>query len=313
MRKPLLATLAAVALGAAALVGTTGTATAATDHASGTTPAATTAAAHPAGGKAVSSAASSPASVRAASFAGTVALSNCSGSLIRMPNSQATDPGLVMTNGHCLETGFPSAGQVITGQSSSRSFTLLNASAGTAGTLKANKVVYATMTDTDVTLYQLTKTYAEIQQSTGIAPLTLSATHPVQGHAIDVVSGYWKRVYSCSVDGFAYRLKEGQWTWKDAVRYTSGCQVIGGTSGSPVIDTTTGQVTAINNTINESGQSCTLNNPCEVNEQGAVTVRKGIGYAQETHGIPACFTTGNELDLSATGCTLPKPAAVPAH
>ncbi|MFI6730801.1 serine protease [Streptomyces atratus] len=300
MRKPLLATLTA----AAALAGTTGTAAAAPDRASGATPTAATAAVHPD---------STPASVTAASFAGTVALSNCSGSLVRMPNSQATDPGLVMTNGHCLETGFPSAGQVITNQSSTRSFTLLNASAGTAGTLKANKVVYATMTDTDVTLYQLTKTYAQIQQSTGIAPLTLSATHPVQGHAIDVVSGYWKRVYSCSVDGFAYRLKEGQWTWKDAVRYTPECQVIGGTSGSPAIDTTTGQVTAINNTTNESGESCTLDNPCEVNEQGAVTIRKGIGYAQETYGIPACFTTGNKLNLSATGCTLPKPTAVSAR
>ncbi|MFE2378153.1 serine protease [Streptomyces sp. NPDC059398] len=296
MRKPLLATLTAVTLGAAALAGTTGTAAAAPAGADGTTPTA----AHPA---------TAPAKAAAASFAGTVALSNCSGSLIRMPNSQASDPGLVLTNGHCLETGFPSAGQVITGQSSTRSFTLLNASAGTAGTLKANKVVYSTMTDTDVTLYQLTKTYAQIQQSTGIAPLTLSAGHPVQGHAINVVSGYWKRVYSCSVDGFAYRLKEDQWTWKDSVRYTPQCQVIGGTSGSPVIDTTTGQVTAVNNTINESGERCTLDNPCEVNEQGAVTVREGIGYAEETYGIPACFTTGNKLNLSAAGCTLPKPAA----
>ncbi|WP_328324287.1 MULTISPECIES: S1 family peptidase [unclassified Streptomyces] len=304
MRKPLLATLTAVTLGAATLAGTAGAAAAAPDHAGGATPTAATAAVHPD---------SAHASVRAASFAGTVALSNCSGSLVRMPNSQATDPGLVMTNGHCLETGFPSAGQVITDQSSTRSFTLLNASAGTAGTLKANKVVYSTMTDTDVTLYQLTKTYAQIQQSTGIGPLTLSSAHPVQGHAINVVSGYWKRVYSCSVDGFAYRLKEDQWTWKDSVRYTPQCQVIGGTSGSPVIDTTTGQITAINNTINESGESCTLDNPCEVNEQGAVTVRKGIGYAEETYGIPACFTTGNKLNLAAAGCTLPKPAAVSAR
>ncbi|WP_406134677.1 trypsin-like peptidase domain-containing protein [Streptomyces sp. NBC_01089] len=304
MRKPLLATLTAVTLGAAALAGTTGTAAAASGHAGGTTPAAAAAAAHPE---------RTPVPVKAASFAGTVALSNCSGSLIRMPDSQATDPGLVLTNGHCLETGFPSAGQVITDQPSTRSFTLLNATAGTAGTLKANKVVYSTMTDTDVTLYQLTQTYAQIQQSTGIAALTLSAAHPVQGHAVDVVSGYWKKVYSCSVDGFAYRLKEDQWTWKDAVRYTPQCQVIGGTSGSPVIDTATGQVTAVNNTINESGESCTLDNPCEVNEQGTVTIRKGIGYAEETYGIPACFTTGNKLDLPAAGCTLPKPAAVSAH
>ncbi|MFD7714611.1 serine protease [Streptomyces sp. NPDC059814] len=303
MRKPLLATLTALTLGSAALAGTTGTAAAAVPAGGGQAASAVaTPGAHPNGGKVT------PTGVRAASFAGTVALSNCSGSLVRMPNSQPTDPALVMTNGHCLETGFPSAGQVITGKSSTRSFTLLNASAGSAGTLKASEVVYSTMTDTDVTLYRLTKTYAQIQQTSGIAPLTLAATHPVQGHAVNVVSAYWKKVYSCSVDGFAYRLKEDQWTWKDAVRYTPECQVIGGTSGSPVIDTTTGQITAINNTTNESGGHCTLDNPCEVNEQGTVTIHEGIGYAEETYGIPACFTTGNKLNLAAAGCELPKPA-----
>ncbi|WP_329454205.1 S1 family peptidase [Streptomyces sp. NBC_01497] len=300
MRTPLLAILTTSALGAAVLAGATSAAAAA-----------------PAGGGPVAStvpaAATAPATTpagpaAAASFAGTVALSNCSGSLVRMPNSRSSDPALVMTNGHCIETGFPSAGQVITNQSSTRSFTLLNASAGSAGTLKASKVVYATMTDTDVTIYQLTKNYAQIQQSTGIAPLTLSATHPVQGHAINVVSGYWKQVYSCAVDGFAYRLKEDQWTWKDSVRYTPACQVIGGTSGSPVIDTTTGQITAINNTTNESGERCTLDNPCEVDQQGVVTLHKGTGYAEETYGIPACFTTGNTLNLAAAGCALPKPS-----
>jgi V8-like Glu-specific endopeptidase len=64
----------------------------------------------------------------------------------------------------------------------------------------------------------------------------LNAAHPVRGTAIKVVSGYWKRIYSCSIDGFAYRLKEGQRTLKDSVRYTSSCNTIGGTSGSPVID-----------------------------------------------------------------------------
>ncbi len=41
-------------------------------------------------------------------FAGTVSLSNCSGSVIRFPGSADTAPALVLTNGHCLETGFPS-------------------------------------------------------------------------------------------------------------------------------------------------------------------------------------------------------------
>ncbi|MEU6063298.1 MULTISPECIES: S1 family peptidase [Streptomyces] len=245
--------------------------------------------------------------LKAVNFAGTVSLSNCSGSVIRFPASADSDPALVMTNGHCLETGFPEPGEVIVDQASSRSFGLLNASATRVGTLRASKVAYSTMTDTDVTIYQLTRTYAQIKSSYGINALTVQDTHPTAGTAITVVSGYWKRTYACNVDGFVYRLKEGSWTWKDSVRYTSACKTIGGTSGSPVIDNATGKVVAVNNTGNEDGERCTDNNPCEVDAGGNVTVHYGINYAQETYNIPACFTTGNKLDLNAGGCTLPKP------
>ncbi|MGW1253900.1 trypsin-like serine peptidase [Streptomyces sp. NPDC002513] len=251
--------------------------------------------------------ASRTATVQAVDFAGTVSLSNCSGSVIRFPNSADTDPALVLTNGHCLETGFPGPGEVIVGQSSSRTFGLLNSSGTRVATLRASKVAYSTMTDTDVTIYQLTSTYAQIRSSYGISALTVADTHPVAGAAINVVSGYWKRIYSCAVDGFVYRLKEGDWTWKDSVRYTSACDTIGGTSGSPVIDSSTGKVVAVNNTGNEDGESCTENNPCEVDANGTVTVRKGINYAEETYLIPACFAAGNKLNLSASGCLLPKP------
>ncbi|WP_431678357.1 S1 family peptidase [Kitasatospora sp. KL5] len=258
-------------------------------------------------GAAPASAATKGAAAVTVDFAGTVALSNCSGSVVRLPGSVSTDPALVLTNGHCLETGMPAPGQVITNRSSNRSFTLLNSSGGSLGTLRASKVVYSTMTDTDVTLYQLTSTYASIKSRYGINPLTMSASHPAAGTSIKVVSGYWKRIYSCSIDGFAYRLKEGDWTWKDSVRYTSSCNTIGGTSGSPVVDTATGQVVAVNNTGNEDGERCTVNNPCEVDQNGVVTVRKGINYAEQTYTVPACFAAGNKLDLNRAGCTLPKP------
>lgn len=245
--------------------------------------------------------------VKAVDFAGTVALSNCSGSVVRAPSSQPGDPALVMSNGHCLESGFPDPGEVVLNQPSTRGFTLLNGAGSGVGTLRASKVAYGTMTDTDVSLYQLTSTYAQIESSYGIEALELDAARPVQGSAITVASGYWKRTYSCDIDGFAYRLKEGAWTWKDSVRYTSACRTIGGTSGSPVIDDATGKVVAVNNTGNEDGQQCTDNNPCEVDENGTVTVREGINYAQQTYGIVPCIGTGNQIDLSRAGCALPKP------
>ncbi|MBY8885119.1 serine protease [Streptomyces sp. PTM05] len=241
-------------------------------------------------------------------FSGIVALDDCSGSLIRVPASSVNDPALVLTNGHCLETGMPTAGQVIVNQASSRTFTLLKSNAAKAGTLRATKVDYATMTDTDITIYQLNATYAQIEQRYGVKPLTLSPDHPAAGTSIAVVSGYWKTVYACGIDGFAYQLHEADWVWKDSVRYTSACHTIGGTSGSPVEDVATGQVVAVNNTLNEDGQRCSLDNPCEVDQNGQVTVHEGIGYAEETYGIVPCVAQGNTIDLSLPGCTLPKPS-----
>jgi V8-like Glu-specific endopeptidase len=243
----------------------------------------------------------------AVNFAGTVSLSNCSGSVVRMPGSADDDPALVLTNGHCLESGFPAPGQVLVDRASSRTFGLLNSAGSKVATLRADRLVYATMTDTDAAIYRLGTTYAQIKSAYGIDALKLSGTRPTAGTAISVVSGYWKRIYTCSIDGFAYRMKEGDWTWKDSVRYTSACDTIGGTSGSPVVDGATGQVVAVNNTGNEDGERCTVNNPCEVDENGRVTVRQGINYAQQTYLFPACFGVDNKLDLSASGCAVPKP------
>ncbi|MEU6821684.1 trypsin-like peptidase domain-containing protein [Streptomyces atriruber] len=248
--------------------------------------------------------------VKAVDLAGTVALSNCSGSIVRVPDSKPDDPALVLSNGHCLENGFPAPGEVIVDQPSSRSFTLLDGSGGELGSIKASKIAYGTMTDTDVSLYQTGSTYSEIESKYGIKALELNSAKPEQGRAITVASGYWKKLYKCSVDGFAYQLKEGNWTWKDSVRYTPDCKTIGGTSGSPVIDDETGKVVAVNNTGNESGEECTDNNPCEVDENGKVTVREGINYAQQTYWIVPCVGEGNKIDLSREGCELPKPSGV---
>ncbi|MBO2455697.1 trypsin-like peptidase domain-containing protein [Actinomadura barringtoniae] len=249
-----------------------------------------------------------PAKVKATDFHAIVALSNCSGSVVRGPKSVDSDPAMVLTNGHCSELGMPGPGQVITNRSSRRTFTLLNPSGqGSLGTLRATQIEYSTMTDTDVTLYKLNTSYASIKSRYGTDALRLAPGHPTAGTQISVVSGYWRKIYSCKIDGFVYRLKESNWTWKDSVRYTSTCDTIGGTSGSPVINDSTGQVVAVNNTGNEDGQQCTLNNPCEVDENGQVTVHQGTNYAQETYILANCLIAGSDVDLTQSSCTLPKP------
>lgn len=201
----------------------------------------------------------------------------------------------------------PGAGQVITNRASQRTFTLLDPSgSGSLGTLRATTMLYATMTDTDVALYRLNTSYASIQQSYGVPALELSLQRPASGTDLRVVSGYWRRIYSCRVDGFAYRVRESQWTWKDSLRYTPECDTIGGTSGSPVVDAASGKVIGANNTMNESGGRCTLNNPCEVDESGNVTVHEGIGYGQQTHILAACIAPGSVIDYDRQGCLVPR-------
>jgi V8-like Glu-specific endopeptidase len=242
-------------------------------------------------------------------FAGTVALSNCSGSLVRFTTSQPTDPALALTNGHCYEGGFMEPGEVHVDEPSNRSMTLLDAAGNNAGTLQATSIEYGTMTDTDVLLYELNQTYAQVEQTTGVPALTLAAEQPPAGSAISVVSGYWQEIYNCAVDGYVYLLHESDWTWKGSTRYSQpGCEVIGGTSGSPVIRHDTGEVSAVNNTINENGEQCTLNNPCEEDESGNITYEQGRGYAQQTVVFYTCLTAERQIDLTLEGCLLPDPA-----
>ncbi len=240
-------------------------------------------------------------------FTGAVSLNGCSGSVVRPPAYQPSDPALVLTNGHCVR--FMGSDEVVVGEPSDRKFTLLASNGeGSLGTLRASALAYATMHTTDVALYRLTTTYGEVEAMGGRA-LELSPEQPGRGIDIGVVSGYWRHVYSCKVDGYVHELREGKWSWKGSMRYTKACRTKGGTSGSPVVDVATGKVVAVNNTGNEDGERCTDNNPCEVDEHGQVTVRQGIGYAQRTHQIVPCLTGGGRVDLAATGCGLPRPSA----
>ena len=84
-----------------------------------------------------------------------------------------------------------------------------------------------------------------------------------------------------------------------------GRETIGGTSGSPIIHAETYEVIGINNTGNENGGKCTLNNPCEVDEQGNITVTKGASYGQQLFQIYTCLNDQGQFDLTVEGCKLP--------
>jgi len=97
-------------------------------------------------------------------------------------------------------------------------------------------VLYATMTKTDMALYRLSETYAQIKSQYHINPLVLVSAAPTVNQPIEVISGYWQRGYTCRIEKIVNELREAGWTFKDSFRYSQpGCETIGGTSGSPVI------------------------------------------------------------------------------
>lgn len=243
-------------------------------------------------------------------FEGIVALDNCSASLIRLEGSKESDSGLVLTNGHCLEGGMPKPGVVVVNRPSTRVMWLAHPKTGQKGPMvRAREVVYSTMTNTDMTIYGLEDTYEEIYKKYGIRPFMLASRDVKIGESIEVLSGYWERGYACKVEAIVPTVREAEWTWHESIRYSRpGCEIIGGTSGSPVISVQTREVIGVNNTSNESGLKCTINNPCEVAKDGTIHYAIGISYAQQTNWLYSCMIPGTaQLDLRLPGCLLPKP------
>lgn len=239
-------------------------------------------------------------------FEGIVKLSNCSGAVVKFAGQPDTAKAYVLTNGHCLGGRLMSPGAVYTNRSEFRRMKVFDSRMNQKNII-AYKLVYATMTGTDSALYEIDKTYAELEVM-GIRSFEMDSAMPVVGLPIDIVSGYWERGYRCYVDGIVFQLREADWTFTQSIRYTNeGCKTIGGTSGSPIIHQGTRIVVGVNNTINENGARCTLNNPCEVNQDGEVTVFPRTAYGQQTYMFSTCLTADFQIDLKKDGCELPKP------
>ena len=238
-------------------------------------------------------------------FEGIVKLSNCSGAIVRFKGQPLSDNAIVLTNGHCLGGRFMKPGQVIHKKRTRRRMRVADGKKR-FHRITSSELMYATMTDTDSALYRLRETFEELERK-GIRAFELSDQRPQRGTSIEIISGYWERGYRCEIDEFIHELHEASWIFKDSIRYTNtGCQTIGGTSGSPIIQSGTKLVIGVNNTGNESGKRCTMNNPCEVDENNDVTVIKGASYGQQTYLFYTCLDSNFDIDLDQEGCQLPK-------
>lgn len=240
-------------------------------------------------------------------FEGIVKLDNCSGSLVRFKSQPLSSKAYVLTNGHCIKlkrNRLLNPGEVKVDTRTLRHMSVFDRHMNLYP-ITAKKLVYATLTDTDIAIYELNQTYLDIEKY-GVRSLVIDDNRPELGTEIDIVSGYWDRGYRCHIEKFIHKLKEGGWTFSDSLRFSeTGCKTKGGTSGSPIILKGTRLVIAINNTGNSKGMGCGFGTPCEVNESGE-TQSIIRGYGQQTYQIYSCLNDNFEIDLSLVTCSLPK-------
>lgn len=247
-------------------------------------------------------------SVRAQSydFEGIVKMSNCSASIIIFNGMPTQLKAILMTNGHCTSRWrkFIPPNEAIINKKIKLHAQVYDAQKN-LHPISTTKLLYGTMTGTDLAFYELKETYDELLTKYNVRPLLLDHKRPQIGQDVEVISGYWNKGFSCQIEDFAGVLRESKWSFEDSIRFKNNpsCQMKGGTSGAPITIRDTRLVIGINNTSNTRGRNCTNNNPCEI-QGDQIIVRRGVRYGQQTYKIYSCLTSDFIFDFNKTECDL---------
>lgn len=240
-------------------------------------------------------------------FVGTARLPNCSASVVRWASALDADPAVVLTNGHCVRSPFLGARDVLVDQRQWKRIELLDGRGKVAMTVRGVHLRYASMYRTDLAIYELRESYADLAAG-GVTPLVLAAHGPSRGDGIRIPSGYWVEQRACTTTGTAHRLHEREWDWWTSIRLPAleGCGIRGGYSGSPIVDRGTGEVVGVANTGYVGGRRC-IDSACEENKRGVVRMVRDMNYGQQTWWLTTCVGEDRRFDLATPGCRLARP------
>ena len=228
-------------------------------------------------------------------------------------------PAYAVTNGHCYDTNLSTAAnEIITNRPSDIVFKLnyFATDKTRVRPVRVQRVVYATMKGTDITILELDTTFKQLVNE-GFTPLKIDGVPPHVGEPVEVIGipmtgvepslSFLHRAV-CEV-GQSVNLREDIYYWEKAVR--TRCSVVGGMSGSPVVSLKSNRVVAIQNTgVDDEALSqpeCSINRPCEVSSDGKVATFPKENYAQRVSNIPSCFDSKGIFNLNLSSCQLEKP------
>lgn len=240
----------------------------------------------------------------------------CTGVLIQLAIdlTRADPPAYVLTNGHCPD--FPGSNDVLIDRPAPSSHRVIfNYFADTTAqqlTVPVSRIAYATMKGQDIAVLELSARYREIVRR-GFEPWPITLAPPADDEPVVTVGApltsnpatSFLRLAACSLEDRADVVLEYIWHWFDFDRHR--CQdVMGGSSGSPVISRRTGEVVGLVNTTTIGAAEytdCFLNSPCEPSEDGA-TALSATSYVTPVVRIDRCFDLLGRFIISREGCPL---------
>lgn len=182
----------------------------------------------------------------------------------------------IVTNGHCV--GRIPNGVEWKDKYKEKEFIFQSPVTKEQVVLHSEKILYATMTGTDIAVMNLVEKWDELKKL-GLVGLRIYPDHAKSEMEIVRVERYPVfSQYNCFIEKVIPKLTEAQWSWTNAFRHN--CDNWGGASGSAIIDKSSGLLIGIHNTANEEGKLCSENNPCEIDDDGKVEAYIGKGYGQ---------------------------------
>lgn len=246
---------------------------------------------------------STPNAIELDNIPGLAKFDKCSGIIFKFDSSRNDERALFLTNGHCVHL----PGQPFYLKHREFYYNLnfdktivLNS---TGEELVIKRLVYATMSSTDIAVIELEKTYEEL----GIEVLVLGRNMTdATSHEIVVPSSYHRNNMTGKISQVVKVLKEAIWTWDDALILDLSDDFKKGSSGSPVILLSSSQIIGIGNTGNSGKSDCSIGNPCEVLENQETISFPGRVYGQQVFQIYHCLDSKNVFNLYLESCQLPK-------
>ncbi|WP_139674110.1 serine protease [Pseudomonas sp. F16(2018)] len=231
----------------------------------------------------------------------------CIGTLVdsRDPSTPSSGPAYVITSGHCVDqrNGTIVQDKALEG---SISFNYFVDTAAKRKTFPFKRIVWSSMQGSDLALIELD---ARLQQvmAEGIQPLRLGPS-PATGSHVQVIGepshpDQGLRLSSCTEQAVEVVI-EYPWVWRNA-RSNDCPGMHEGASGSPVIDSSNGQVVSVVNSGRQNRSDslpCSLHNPC-ADHQDDQLGNGPVNFAMPVERVKACFRAG-QVDLEQQNCDL---------